>query len=330
MGRLAKLTVLLGALLAFGGCAMESGTADDELGAAEEELLFTRVGFGDPPTRLTLFSEAGLWGTQLSVALTPNGTQETIRLITKTQVESAGLLGRVSSVRLTCGARDAHVVLFNAYNTSTTISEWSEFGTGRMIYCAAGQTVDVNLHTQASGFADRVASVYFVQHARDVGELGLSWLVTTAWNAGLDDLPSGATVDGDPRLRIRSERTFDLRQDFELDSFWCEARHGHFVLRARIDDSGVWTASFVSRYVDTGTGDRWGCRSEMESALQSGGVDAAGRLAAGLNEMMDFAGDHPRHYLIPLDSMREFLLMSGGDPVPPPVVYDPYRSARGI
>jgi hypothetical protein len=333
MGRLGKTTIVLGALLALAGCAMEGATAEDEAAVAAEEDLLIRgtTVFADPPTRLTVYSEAGLWGTNIDVPLTPSGTAEQIRLITKTQVEAAGLLRRISSVRLSCGARDAHVVLFNDYNTSTSLSGWSEFGTGHMVYCSAGQTVEVNLHTQAPGYADRVASIYFVQHAREVSELGLSWLVTSFWNASLDELPDGAEASGGPRLRLRGS-SFDIRQNLRLDSFWCEERGGHFVLRATLGAGGTWTASFVSRYVDTGTGDSWGCRSEMESALESGARDAAARLAAGLNDdLMPLAGTHARHYLVPIDSMRDFSLVSGGDPIAPPVVYD-FSSdfARGI
>lgn len=311
MGRLANRMIMLTALMALGGCALEPGTAEDEAAAQEEALFYPRP-YSQPPV-LTLYSEAGLWGTSLRVATAPVGRAEQQRLIPRTEIEAAGLLGRVSSLRLACGTRDARVVLFPDYNEGTTLWTWSPFANGHIVDCLAGQTVNVELHSAVPALADRVSSIYFVAHTTDASELSLSWLVTSAIRAALADDPTeGASPRGNARLTLRGDRTFDIRQDFELDSAACGARPGHFVLRAQLTGS-TWTVSFVSRYVDPGLGDRWGCRSGMESALESGARGAAVDIAAGLNDLMPLAGSHPRHYLVPNESLRDFMLMSGGD-----------------
>ena len=67
-------------------------------------------------------------------------------------------------------------------------------------------------------------------------------------------------------------------------------------------------------YVDGGWGDAWGCRSLMESNLKAEAADAAHQLADGLNDLLAFIGDHPRYYLAPYWSIREFNLYAGGEP----------------
>ena len=146
------------------------------------------------PSQVTFFSEAGLWGDSLTIEVPVSEPIETVRIVTNTELNNANLLKRISSVRLQCGSRTSQAVLFTASNM------WSQFGDAQPFFCDPGQTVETNLHTDASWVADKVGSVYFVAHARQVDERPLSLIVTNAWVQQLDDLPSGAKADGEPRL----------------------------------------------------------------------------------------------------------------------------------
>jgi hypothetical protein len=228
-------------------------------------------------------------------------------------VRNAGLENRISSLRLTCGGRNAHVVLFWDYNFGTTLASWSPFAHGTVVDCRAGQIVEVNLHASAPEFADRVASIYVLRHATAEDAFDLSQVLVGIWSQGLEGL-DGATQDGDPQFQVRSQSTFDLRQDLRVDSTWCAERSANFVLRATMDASGHWTAFVVSSYVDTGTGDYWGCRDAMQDGVASGAADAAQQLAAGLDQLMALtAPPHPRYYLFPGSALGVVNLGYGGE-----------------
>jgi hypothetical protein len=52
----------------------------------------------------------------------------------------------------------------------------------------------------------------------------------------------------------------------------------------------------------------------MESELKDAAADAAHQLRNGLNDLLTYVGDHPRYYLVPTWSIREFDLYAGGEP----------------
>jgi hypothetical protein len=260
------------------------------------------------PSRVTFFSEAGLWGDSLTIEAPVSEPIETVRLVTNTDLDDANLRKRISSVRLQCGSRQSQVVLFTAANM------WSEFGDAQPFYCEPCQTEEINLHTDASWIADRVGSVYFVAHARQAHVIPLSVLVTNSWMQQLDDLPSGAEADGGPRLHLISFFAFTLRQNLTLDHWSCGDRGAYFKLFASLNQNGSFSVSVSETYVDSGWGDAWGCRSQMESELKDAAADAAHQLRDGLNGLFALVGDHPRYYLAPTWSIREFDLYAGGEP----------------
>jgi hypothetical protein len=267
------------------------------------------------PSRVTFFSEAGLWGDSLTIEAPVSEPIETVRLVTNADLDDANLRKRISSVRLQCGSRRSQVVLFTAANM------WSEFGDAQPFDCKSCQSEEINLHTDASWIADQVGSVYFVAHAgraRSIADIyvgqTLSTVVTNTWTQQLADLPSGAEADGGPRLQLIGFFAFTLRQNLKLDDWKCGDRRAHFKLFASLHQHGVFSVSVSETYVDSGWGDAWGCRSKMESELKAGAADAAHQLRDGLNDLLAFVGDHPRYYLVPTWSIREFDLYAGGEP----------------
>ena len=310
-------TLVLASALSAGGCAMDASEADGFEGAESSEEGIVRAPFGESPTQLTLYSEAGLWGDSLTRSLAPSGDNESILLITKTDIQNANLLNRISSIRLKCGSRDGQIVLFNAYNTGSTISSWSETSPGKPVYCEAGKTVTVNLHTQASQYADHLASVYLVRHAREAKSIAFSMFVSNAWENALEDLPSGAEADGGPKFKLESSTRFKIRQNLKIDDWKCEERGAHFEIRAQMYQNGTFNAYVTSTYVDTGIGDAWGCRTRMEDALEIAANEAAADLEDGLADLLQLAGDHPRYYFVPTYSLADFDLSAGGEPAPP-------------
>ncbi|HMJ12831.1 MAG TPA: hypothetical protein VK524_15520 [Polyangiaceae bacterium] len=312
---LSTITSLLVSSFALGGCAMDVGDgASESIESSEHELAIKGITFPqETPTTLTLYSEAGFWGTSYTAQIMPSGNNETVNMITRTQIEAAGLLDRVSSLRLTCGSRGAHVMLYNSYNTGTTLDSWSEYGTGRPVYCTPGQTVTVELHQQIPELADRVSSIYFLNHARQAKLAGFSSFVTTNWNAALQDLPDGASANGPPRFRLTGASTFKLRQNLTLDDWKCGDRAAHFVLTAYMYQDRTFSVYVTESYVDTGWGDAWGCRDKMKSALAAGARDAAAQLRGGLQSLLQIVGTHPRYYFYPAHDLSQFDVAGGGE-----------------
>lgn len=313
---------------ALTGCAFDPATVEDladaghdfegtegDIGSSEEELIVIPWPGASPPV-LTLYSGSGLSGTQLRVTTAPSGRAEQQRLVSTTEIQNAGLLDRINSLRLACGTRDAYVVLFRESNyNAASLWSWSPVADGHVVACDAGQTVDVNLQTVAPAFAGRVSSVYFIAHATGMTEVPLATLVSAQWNGELRvDPPENATPVGYAKLTVRGTHMFDLRQDFELDHWACGARGGHFVLRATLSGS-TWTVALVESFVGTSGWDwLYNCHSDMLNELTAEAQGAAAQVRVGLNDVMvQYAGQHPRHYLVPADSLRDFTLASGGD-----------------
>ena len=301
---------LLITLLLCAACGGEEPSS-----VTESELLLH-----DLPSRLTLYSEAGYWGDRMVLTLSPTDSEAVIRTITKTQIESAGLLRRISSIVLSCGTRATNVTLFHSYNTSAGIGGWSEYDDGYSFYCTPGQTTSINLHTQTTGFADRVGSVYAVAHARPYVDMELSTVLTSAWNVAMESLPDGAEAHGPPRMRLASNTAFYLRQDLRLDHWACDERGALMEFRARLMPDRTFSVIVTDTYVDTGYTDIWGCRSSMEAILDAEAYDASWELKAGLDQLAAGVGTHPSYYLYPTWSTREFRLSGGGSTPVPPVV----------
>jgi hypothetical protein len=303
-----KTLVLLSAA-ALVGC---SGVPSEEVGEGEDPL------FWSSPS-LTLYSEAGFWGDQMTITISPV-LEESVRLVTKTQIDAANLGNRISAARLVCGQREGDVLLFKEFNTAPGIGDWATYGNGHRIHCYAGETKSVNLHVDASAFADHVGSVYFVSHAREAAEFAFTDFFTLAWEARMAEI-SGYHVspDGGPHLRLASSSRFNVVQYLHLDDEFCGARGGILELAAQLYQDGHFGVIVVSTYVDTGWGDTWGCRDIMENKLTSGALKAASKLAEALDDVLAIYGTQPRDYFTPTYSLREFRLMTGGTPPEPPI-----------
>lgn len=320
-------TALVVSLWALTGCAIQANGTDGELVdengqaitgvdvAAQGDLVLSD---GDPPpptpaATLALYSEAGFWGDTLVQNAIPTTNDEAVNLIRTTQIQSANLSGRISSFRLICGTRDAYVVLFRDINDGTTLHDWSEFSTGHAFSCKANETISINLHQDAPEIADAVNSIYLVSQAQQAVQVAFSAFVKSNWNAGTADLPDGATADGDVQLKLDGQNTFVLRQFLRVDDWRCEERGAIFGLRATMNQDRTFQVSVIEVYVDTGTGDLWGCRDDMTTAVRNGAQDAANRLADGLQALAQLAGSHPHYYFVPGFTMRDFDLVGGSD-----------------
>lgn len=315
MRRVSSAMACLISVFAMGGCAMQVSEDGSEparaTGSTAQNLSLVTA--RETPSTLTLYSEAGLWGDSMTVQVSPTTNYEALRLVTMTEVQNAHLLSRISSLRLTCGSRDSQVMLYDFYNTGTSLATWSQFGKGRPVSCKAGQTVTVNLHQQYPELADNVGSVYFLAHARQAKGVGFSAFVLSNWNQGLGDLPDGATASQGPTMTLKGSTSFTLRQDLELDAWECGARGAFFTLTALMNQDRTFTVYVSDLYVDTGWGDSWGCRDSMKSSLQSGAADAATKLKNGLQSLAQLAGTHPRYYFVPQWNLSEFDLWAGGE-----------------
>ncbi|MEQ9504117.1 MAG: hypothetical protein RIT81_45100 [Deltaproteobacteria bacterium] len=302
----------LAALLLLAAC----GGPDPTLHTQDDELRRR-----DTPTRITFYSEAGLWGDSLTVTLTPTDDGETDQLVTTTDIEAANLARRISSIRMVCGTRASQIAAFRVENRSPALGAWDPDGAAAPFYCAPGETKEINLHTNANvAFADRIGSVYAVAHARAYSGYDLSLVVRNAWNGQTEDLGSNAEADGPVRLSLASTSRFRLRQDLLLDHTFCFQREAYLLLYVTIEEDRSMHVEVTATHVDSGFDDNWGCGSGMRSTLRSKAAAAADELETSLNLLTQaYQDDYTRLYFTPTFSTREFNLSGGA----PPLVFDP-------
>ncbi|MBA2544953.1 MAG: hypothetical protein H0V17_35245 [Deltaproteobacteria bacterium] len=291
---------------------------DDEA-ALELDEATSELGIG--PTVLTFYQHASLTGTTYSVSLSSPDVNERTKLISKPDIEAAGLLGRTSAVRLKCGSRDARVVLFDSHNMSnTSFSAWNHLGgDGGTVSCVSGQTVTINLHDRFPGVADQVASAFLVTHATAPGRINFTDYFESAWGVAMDNLPSAATPTRTD-IWLSTTRQFRIRQFLDIDHWACTERGAVFEYRVTLDSDGTFSAIVTDSYVDYGFGDLWDCRNKMQATLDSSLAGARVDLEAGLDELVGFlAPDHTRYYFVPNVRLTAFDLFYGADPVEGPV-----------
>lgn len=266
------------------------------------DLGETESAIGIGPTVLTFYESANWTGASYSVELAgaTDGT-ERIKLISKPDITTAGLLGKISSVRLKCGPRDARVVLFNSYNASnTSFAAWDHLGgVGATINCTAGLTKSVNLHTSYPSLADKVGSAFLTTHAADAININFMDYFESAWAVALDELPSNATPT-DSDIWMTTTKKFEIRQYLDIDYWACTKRGAVFEYSVTMHDDGTFSASIVDTYVDYGTGDAWGCHDDMLASLKSGLTKATPKLTSGLQQLVDFLAPDENHlYFVP-------------------------------
>jgi hypothetical protein len=300
---------LLLASILIAGCVADE--ADVDLDETSSDLL-------TGPTVLSFYESSNATGRTLSVSLASVDDNELIKLVSKPDIETAGLLGKVSAVRLSCRQRPARVVLFDAYNASnTSFSSWSHTG-GRtaLIECSPYQTVTVNLHTNFPDLADRVGSAFLVNHAVRHGLVDY-FLATfqSAWDVELDDMPDGVTP-GRTYMWMSTSHRFHIRQFLTIDSWACTARGAVFEYSILMRDDETFSVSVTDSYVNYGFGDAWSCRDTMKAKLDDSIRRSSTDLAAGLHDLLHaFAPDHARYYFVPRASLASFDLFYGADPL---------------
>lgn len=223
------------------------------------------------------------------------------------EFEAAGLRGRVSSVRLECGDRAAQVMVSEGHETSYAIGDWYDNAEGRPLACGPNETAEFNLHQLAPLLADGVDSAYLVSHAVDAVTAPFSWPFEAAWAAGLEQLPSEASADGELELRLASATSFTLRQNLTLDHLVCTERSAHVALRTHLFPDGHFDVNVSSTYVDTGFGDLWGCNDTMSEILADAAVSLTVQLEASLGVLVP--GSDGPYYFVPEWNLREFLIV---------------------
>jgi hypothetical protein len=89
----------------------------------------------ETPTTFTFYENTDRTGASYSVQIIPPIQVQATRLVPSTTLGSAGLVGKVSAVRIQCGTRPSRAALFDV--------DWSQFSDGTSIDCLPGQTTDV-------------------------------------------------------------------------------------------------------------------------------------------------------------------------------------------
>jgi hypothetical protein len=308
MRRFFGMTMALASTLLFNGCAMEQA---DETEQSDDELIF-----GDYPSTVTFYENANFTGAQLAVQIQPNGSlNEIVDLIPRGEIEAAGLLSKISSVRLQCGNRASRVVLFRAHNTATNFGSWITGSAVRPLDCEPNETVSVNLHTEAPLLANLVGSAYFVRHANKVVWHEFSTEVRDGWIQAMQtELPSGASADGEPQLKLTSGARFTLRQDLVLDDLLCGEHSANLNLAARLYQDRHFEVTVLSTYVDTGFGDFLGCRDKMQKKLADAALTGAETFENALDQLfaLQMPVAQPRYYFAPSWGVEEFDIFGGG------------------
>lgn len=239
-------------------------------------------------TNLTLFENPDLTGASYSVDLKPFTVSEATWVVTTSNVGAAGLYGKVSSARLTCGTRPSRAALFDI--------DWGEFSSGTMMECAANQVATINLATQGGSrdLNDKINAAALVAHVRssDNGthEIGsFSTIFNALWKTGLDTqlAKSGNATNQGTRTWIDDFHTLHVWQSLQISHSFCTSRGAVFELRIIMTDVAfrpAFQAQPISSYVDYGFGDAWGCHDGMLNSLNSSINDIAAQLPSQLGE----------------------------------------------
>jgi len=333
--RIVRLTVtpaiVSGSLLAalLGGCgAPEPGAGDQAVGETQQDLLLTAglaasgstvLTDGSPPVRsdtspstVTFFSEASLSGDAVTQQVFPSGPNEAVTLVTFDTIENANLVSRISSVRLVCGGRATQLTLLDFPN-SGGMKNWWPSGKSFILECTPFQTVTANLHQVAPELADNVGSAHLLAHARSHKPTTAAFSAIVAANWNNQSFGDGATATAPVSLKMVGSTEFWVHQDLQLDAWECGARAADLTLDAFMNQDKTFTVAVLETYVDSGTGDTWGCRDGMKSALDAGALSAAKQLAPALGSLMQLAGDHPRYYFVPDSGIWVFDIGTGGE-----------------
>jgi hypothetical protein len=283
------------ALLA--GCVTSSG----DLGETDQNLLLNL------PTGLSLYESANETGITYTASLAASDSGEAMQLVSTPDLTTAGLLGKVSSVRLSCGPRAARLVLFDAYNSSdTTFSDWSHaLGNGATIECQPYRTTVVDLHVDFPTLADRVGSAMLVTQAANFGFKNFSLFLEPAWTASLN-LPSGATATTH-QIWLSTLSRFEIRQFLTIDALECTKRGAVFEYSVEMNPDHTFTATVVDSYVDYGFGDAWGCHDTMKSKLDAALAGGRAKLQDGVKQIVDaFAPNMALYYFLPNATLTQF------------------------
>jgi hypothetical protein len=256
------------------------------------------------PTTLTFFENPDTTGASYTVQLKPPVSFQATRIIPTSELAGAGLVGKVSAVRLQCGTRPSRASLFDI--------DWSQSSSGTMIDCTPGQRMDVDLGTLSHNWNDKINAAALVAHVRTSDDkthlVAFSTLFRAVWKTEVQNLADGATAKW-TQIWLDDFQDIHVEQALQLDSFWCTARDAVFDIRINVSASNfkpVFKVYGISQWVDTGIGDAWGCHDGMVKALSSGVSNASKKLEAQLPQLVLGSPSSSVFYFAPEDITKDY------------------------
>jgi hypothetical protein len=260
----------------------------------------------ESPTTLTFYENTDRTGASYSVQIMPPIQVQATRLVPSTTLGSAGLVGKVSAVRIQCGTRPSRAALFDV--------DWSQFSDGTSIDCLPGQTTDVNLTsiTNPRALDNKINAAALVTHVRASDgkphSIPFSTYFDAEWKTNLKaQLPSSAKLK-DTYIWLDDFQDVHIEQFLQLDSAACTARTAKFEIRISLSAANfkpVFHIYALSTSVDTGFGDFWGCHDGMASSLN----DGVNKIIASLNGALPALvpiNNSPTFYFAPEGRTRDF------------------------
>ncbi|NUP14118.1 MAG: hypothetical protein HOW73_49425 [Polyangiaceae bacterium] len=318
-------------LVSASGCASEwdseeVGDIDLEDADAEDFVIWdpppggTVFDPGGPPpetaTSITFYANNNFTGAAVTQQFTAtSGGPELMGFVRWSQL-SAAMPSGARSVRMTCGTRKSRVLLYQAANTSTSFSSWSNTSSPEQLECEAGQQVSAVFPTSFGPTVARSAAVVLHPYSGYRYDVSFTSFFGPSWEEALDEqLPDGASRNGAPVMTMLTSRTFRLRQNLKLNHWACFERSGFFTLDVRLNGPGDVSVSVVDSYVDQAEWpEPWDCWTNMKNKLSAGASDAADTLEAELPlQLTQFAfGDCMSiQYFVPI-TPRNFDIVSAG------------------
>ncbi len=289
---------------------------------------------GEPPTTLTVWSEAGFWGDSLTHSLAAYDARVTSHMIGTEALRAKNLIGRVSSARMTCGSRRTEVFFF-----STPAGMKVFDGHWVRATCEPGGAVEVNLHTQPAQpvnavIADQITGIWMFEHTKAPRPRPETFSVFLGFRfqaqveellkeAQQPDEPGGppkeapAETDGPPITWFEGAQSFRIRQNLKnIRTPWpCPDTSGwieYSVLVYTPPPMGPARWFVTAKRANAGGG--W-CQGGVESYLLAALDRGEPRLVAALTDSTNGAGNMASFYLVPESSVNHFFLLWG--PTPP-------------
>lgn len=237
------------------------------------------------PTILTFYENPDFSGASCAAEV-QIGDLEATRVINSNDISSAGLNQKISSVRLTCGARASRASLFDV--------NWSQHSRGKLLECNPRQTVSIDLSTDTLSLDlnDKINAAAIVAHPSNEPNVpvhsvpSVSTLFGAQWKTKMDSLDDATNQW--TRIWLDDFHTIHVEQALKLDSVFCSERDAVFELRivlSTVDYRPVFKVHQGPTWVAHGIGDAWGCHDKMLDRLNAGIKSASTEIPAKMGQI---------------------------------------------